>query len=723
MERAVEQRRIPTWSKWTALVVVLGAVAAVAFGPGEELVRELMARIAELGAGGAVVFFVAYVVATVAFVPGSILTVGAGFVFGAWWGTALVSVSSTVGALAAFFVGRYFARGWVKRTVADKPRFKALFRAMETDAFKIVLLARLVPLLPFNLLNYAFGVTDVDWRKYLAASWLGMLPATFAYVYAGAAAGTLARAATEQAPPDWATWGLWALGAGAVVTGTWLVTKRARAELSSALADNEPPREVPDSRDRLIEPRDEFDEELTANTHPPDRVNPVAEGTYNLVVIGGGTAGLVAAAGAAMLGARVALVERSHLGGDCLVHGCVPSKALLSAAGVMEFSEAMRRMRRLRAKISHHDSAERFTDLGVEVHFGDARFLDERSVAVGGQRLRFQKAVIATGSRPAVPDIPGLSGLEYLTNETVFELEELPESLVVIGGGPIGCELAQAFARFGCRVTLLEREEHILPSEDPQAAKLVARALQNDGVELMTSATVTEAREGVLTLDDGAKLRADAVLVAVGRVPSVEGLGLDHAGVEFDGRGVKVDDRLRTSQKHIFASGDVASSLKFTHVADAMSKIVLRNALFFGRQKFSDVVVPRVTYTDPELAHVGLSEREARAKGMDVDVMEYDFEDLDRAILEEAPGLARVILKRGTDEILGASVVARSAGEMITQYTLAIKKGLGLATLSHVVQPYPTQAEGLKKPADEYNRGRLKPWMKRWLQRWFEWRR
>src|SRR5215472_6349133 len=390
-------------------------------------------------------------------------------------------------------------------------------------------------------------------------------------------------------------------------------------------------------------PMDEHDGRLVANVHPADWVSPEPPARYNLVVIGAGTAGLVTAAGAAGLGARVALVERELLGGDCLNVGCVPSKALIRAAraaaqvrdaaqfgihvppGVrVDFADVMERMRRLRAGISAHDSAARFRGLGVDVYLGQGAFTGPNTVEVAGQTIRFRRAVIATGARADRPAIPGLAEAGFLTNETVFSLTELPPRLAVIGAGPIGCELSQAFARFGSRVHLLGNHPQILPREDQGAAEQVAKALRRDGVELTLSCQISrvekQGHEKVVHLACGEgpqEIVVDALLVGAGRVPNVDGLNLDAAGVRHDRKeGVWVNDRLQTTNPDISAAGDVCSRFKFTHAADAMARVVIHNALFKGRARASALTIPWCTYTDPEVAHVGLYEHDAMERGI-----------------------------------------------------------------------------------------------------------
>ena len=499
-------------------------------------------------------------------------------------------------------------------------------------------------------------------------------------------------------------------------------------------------------------PEDAYNQTLVANVHPRDWTNPEPAPSYNLVVLGGGTAGLITAAGAAGLGAKVALVEREHLGGDCLNVGCVPSKALLRAAravadvrdagqyGVevpdgarVNFPAVMERMRRLRSEISPHDSAQRYRDeLGVDVFLGEGRFIESDSVEVDGQRLRFRRAVIATGARAMPLPISGLAEAGYLTNETVFSLTELPKRLAIIGAGPIGCEMAQAFARFGSQVTLLEVMPQILIREDKDAAALIQAALIRDGVSLVLGCQITgverDGQDKVLRVEkDGQqeKIRADAVLLGVGRAPNVEGMNLEAVDVDFDTRqGVKVDDRLQTTNPRIYAAGDICSPYKFTHMADALARIVIQNTLFVGRAKASALTVPWCTYTDPEIAHVGLYEHEAEKQGIAIQTFYQEMGQVDRAVLEgDTEGFVKIHTKAGKDTILGATIVTRHAGEMISELTLAMVGGLGLGTLARTIHTYPTQAEAIKRAADAYNRTRLTPRVKSLFTRWLAWTR
>jgi pyruvate/2-oxoglutarate dehydrogenase complex dihydrolipoamide dehydrogenase (E3) component len=612
--------------KWRLIVLLLAVVAALVlakvFGLGERM-GELRGWIESLGAWGPVVFVLLYIVAVVAMLPGSALTLAAGALFGSVVGVAVVSVGATLGAGAAFLVSRYFARDAAANWLGKNEKFRQLDQLTERHGAIIVALTRLVPIFPFNLLNYGFG--------------------------------------------------------------------------------------------------------LIANVHPPDWKNPEPAPRYNLVVIGAGTAGLVTAAGAAGLGARVALIERNLMGGDCLNVGCVPSKSVIRSsrvcaeirearnfgidvpAGVTaDFAAVMERMRRIRSGISRHDSAHRFTDLGVDVFLGDAKFAGPDTVEVAGKTLRFKKAVLATGARAIAPPIDGLSEASYLTNETVFNLTELPRRLLVIGGGPIGCELAQAFCRLSSEVTIVEIGKQFLSREDREAAEILARSLERDGVQIRLSASVkrvvSDGLAKVVDLESGRRqetITVDEILVGAGRAPNVEGLNLEAVGVEYDRKkGVVVNDHLQTTNPRIYAAGDVCLQYKFTHTADDAARILIQNALFLGRKKLSALTVPWCTYTDPEIAHVGLYEHEANERGIALETFQVPLSGIDRAIADgEEEGFVKIHVKKGSDQILGATIVARHAGEMISEITLAMVGNVGLGTIASVIHPYPTLAEAIKRCA------------------------
>ncbi len=500
-----------------------------------------------------------------------------------------------------------------------------------------------------------------------------------------------------------------------------------------------------------VQPFDEYNQQLVANVHPPTWQNPTPSGRYNLVVIGGGSAGLVAAVGAAGLGAKVALIEKHLLGGDCLNVGCVPSKSVIRSAKIfgdlavadqlgvqipqgvtVDFGAVMQRMRRIRANISEHDSAHRFQALGIDLYLGTASFTGPDTLEIDGQKLTFTKALLATGSRPMSLPIPGLEAAGFLTNETLFELTEQPQRLAVIGAGPIGAELAQSFRRFGSEITLFDVVPRLLGREDEAAAAIVRTTFEREGIGLALGAQISgvsggeEGKQITYTVNDQEQtLVVDEILVAAGRAPNVEGLDLEAAGIEYGKKGVTVNDALQTTNPNIYAAGDIALKYQFTHTADATARIVLQNALFPGpKKKVSDLVIPWCTYTDPEVAHVGLYPSEAEAEGIAVQTFIHEIGDTDRGRADgDHEGFVKVHVKKGSDKILGATIVARHAGEMINEITLAMTAGLGLGKIANVIHPYPTQAEAIKKVADAYNRTRLTPTVQRLFATWLRWRR
>jgi len=500
-----------------------------------------------------------------------------------------------------------------------------------------------------------------------------------------------------------------------------------------------------------ILPDDEHNQALVERVHPPDWKNPEPAPKYNLVIVGAGTAGLVSAIGALSLGAKVAIVEKFLMGGDCLNFGCVPSKAVIRSSRVMgevrkaaayginvagkpnvDFAKVMERMRRLRAQISQNDSVERYISLGSHVFLGEGRFVDRHSLEVDGKILRFRKAVIATGARPAHPDIEGLSEAGFLTNDTVFSLTERPGRLAVIGGGPVGVELVQAFCRLGSTVTIIQRERQFLPREDRDAADLLAQVLKREGVRCKLETQVKKVTKTAgkkilhLTCPDGEEtIEVDEILVGVGRVPNVEGLNLEAAGVVYDQRdGVKVNKFLQTTNKDIYAAGDVCYPYKFTHIAEATARIVIQNALFLKSTKHTSLVIPWCTYTDPEIAHVGMYEKEALDKGIPVESFTKSFKDVARAVRDgEEEGFIKIHVRKGKSKILGATIVARNAGDLMSEITLAMVTGKGVKPLSvGVIHPYPTQSDVVKRTASQYYEKKMSPFLKKMLKRWFSWK-
>ncbi len=471
------------------------------------------------------------------------------------------------------------------------------------------------------------------------------------------------------------------------------------------------------------------------------------EGIYNVVVIGAGTAGLVTAAGTAGLGGRVALIERNRMGGDCLNFGCVPSKALISSARLLqqmreaekwglrqqeprfEFREVMDRMRARRAQIAPNDSQERFESLGVDVFRGEARFLSPHEVEVEGRKLHARNFVIATGSRATIPKIDGLNGIPFFTNETVFdELREKPASMIVLGGGPIGCELGQAFARLGIKVTLVQNGAQLLQPEDHDVAEFIQRRCEAEGIEVRLNAKARRVSKAdgriVMEFETGAPVSAEALLIAVGRTPNLRSLHLEAAGVAHDEHGVQTNDYLQTSRRHIYAAGDITNRLKFTHTADASARVVIRNILMplqLLRQKMDCAIVPWCTYADPEVAHVGLGEKEAGKRGVEYDLFKVELSEVDRAIVEsEEAGFAKILTRKGSDKILGATIVAPHAGDLIHEFVVAMHAEVGLGKIAGMIHAYPTLAELARKAGDQFNKTRLTPRTKKifaWLYR------
>jgi pyruvate/2-oxoglutarate dehydrogenase complex dihydrolipoamide dehydrogenase (E3) component len=485
-----------------------------------------------------------------------------------------------------------------------------------------------------------------------------------------------------------------------------------------------------------ISPADEYNDSLVANTHPEEWKNPTPKKIYDAVVIGAGTAGLVTAAGIAGLGGDVALIEKHMMGGDCLNVGCVPSKALIRSSRVaasirdakgfgikvdgkqiVDFPEVMKRLRRLRTQISPNDSVERFSELGIDVFLGHGEFSSNNTIEVDGVTLNFRKAMIATGGKPFVPNIPGLDTVEWYTNETIFNLTELPEKLLVVGGGPIGSELAQSLARLGSKVTQIDISDRILSRDDPDASKILMESFKKDGIQLLLNSRLTE-----FVVNDGKKyaviknsleetsVEIDAVLLAVGRRPNLKNLNLDKAGVKADESGkIQIDDFFRTTNSNVYSAGDVASKFQFTHAADAMSRAVIANAFFFGRGKHSDLIIPWTTYTSPEIAGVGINLKTAQENDSNASEIIIDFSDLDRAILDgEENGFLKVIHdKKG--KILGATIVAEHAGDLIGEVVMAMKHNITLSHISSIIHPYPSQGEAIKRAGDAFRRGLLTP--------------
>ena len=663
----------------------------------------------------ALIFFGAYVLVTALSLPGAtVMTLAGGAIFGLGWGTLLISFASSIGATLAFLASRWLLGSWVQERFAD--RLKAFNEGMERDGAFYLFTLRLVPLVPFFVINLAMGLTRIKPLTFYGVSQLGMLPATLVYVNAGTQLAQIDSLAGIVSP---------GLLGSLVLLGVFPLLARKVSDFLRA-------RKV---YARWPKPRT-FDR--------------------NLVVIGAGSAGLVTAYIAAAVRAKVTLVEKDAMGGDCLHTGCVPSKALIrsarmaaditragefgirTAAAEVDFAAAMERVQRVIQAIEPHDSVERYTGLGVDVASGTARITSPWQVQITHsdghlETLTTRSIVVATGGRPFVPPLAGLEQVDYLTSETVWALRERPRRLLVLGGGPIGCELAQTFARLGCSVTQVEQGARLLEREDSDVAALVAQRFAAEGIDLRLDhkATRIEVLDGgektLLAQHAGGVVRIafDALLIAVGRRANLDGFGLQELGVDT-GRTVEVNAFLQTNFPNIYAAGDVAGPYQFTHVAAHQAWYAAVNALFdpFKKFKADYRVIPWATFTEPEVARVGLNELEAQEKNIAHEVTVYRIDDLDRAIAEgEAHGFVKVLTPPGKDRILGVTIVGAHAGELIAEYVLAMKHGIGLNKILGTIHIYPTMAEANKYAAGAWKRAHAPEKLLGWVARFHAWRR
>ncbi len=657
------------------------------------------------------VFFACYVAVTALSLPGAaVMTLAGGALFGFWYALLLVSFASSIGATLAFLVSRLVLRDWVQQRFSR--HLRAVNSGFERDGAFYLFSLRLVPIFPFFLINLLMGLLPLRTWTFYWVSQIGMLAGTAVYVNAGTQLGELQSLSGIVSAP---LLGSFVLLAVFPFLARWLLAYIQRRRILAPYA----------------KPRN-FDN--------------------NLIVIGAGSAGLVAALIAATVKAKVTLIERHRMGGDCLNTGCVPSKALIRSARVaqtgrraqefglapmsvaVDFSSVMQRVQNTIKTIEPHDSVERFTALGVDCVSGDARIVSPWAVEVNGQTLTARNIVIASGARPRVPDIPGLATIDYLTSDSVWELADLPERLLVLGAGPIGCELAQAFAELGSRVTLVTHADRILPREDPEVAALVSAALERRQVKIHQNTEPLRFEDGeggrrvvVGTFDGEQSISFTHVLLAVGRSANVEGMGLRELGIDLGPSGtIEVDEYLCTAIPTISACGDVAGPYQFTHMASHQAWYAAVNALFgrFRRFKVDYSVVPWATFTDPEVARVGLSEDEARSRQIAVEVTRYDLGGLDRAIADgEASGFIKVLTEPGRDRILGATVVGYHAAELINEFVLAMKHNLGLGKILGTIHIYPTLSEGNKFVAGEWRKARKPEGLLRWVERYHRWSR
>lgn len=658
-------------------------------------------------AGG---FVLLYVLATALSIPGAtILTLGAGAVFGLTVGVLLVSISSTVGATLAFLGSRFLFGTYVQRKFAS--RIDAINKGVQSEGAFYLFTLRLVPVFPFFLINLVMGLTPIGVLTFFGVSMVGMLPGTIVYVNAGTQLAKLTSASGILSPGlllSFALIGVLPFAARAIVG------------------------------------------RIKAGKHMKKFKRP-KKSDFNIVVIGGGSAGLVSAYIAAAVKAKVALIEKHKMGGDCLNTGCVPSKALIRSAKIfnyfkrsrefgiealpakMDFAKVMERVQRVVTEVAPHDSVERYTSLGVDCFTGEARIKSPFEVEVNGKTLTTKNIVIATGAGPLVPPIPGLREVSYLTSDNVWNLRTLPQRLIVLGGGPIGCELAQSFARLGSNVSLIEMAPRIMAREDSDVSEIVSERFKSEGIQVLVGHKALRVEKGqrVLVCEfDGREVRIpfDEILIALGRKANVKGFGLEELGVELSERGtVATDEFLRTTNfPNIYACGDVAGPFQFTHTASHQAWYVAVNALFSPFRKFkADYrVIPWCTFTDPEVARVGLNEQEAKEKGIEYEISRYGIDDLDRAITEgEAHGFVKVLTPPGSDKVLGVTIVGDHAGDIIAEYVAAMKHGFGLNKILSTIHIYPTLAEANKYAAGVWKRQNAPKKALAFLEKFHAWRR
>ena len=658
----------------------------------------------------ALVFFGLYVMVTALSLPvAAALTVIGGALFGLGWGLLLISFASSIGATLAFLVSRTLLQDWVQQKF---PRaIASINRGVEKDGAFYLFSLRLVPLFPFFLINLAMGLTRMRVLTYYVVSQVGMLAGTALYVNVGAQLGQ-----ASSLPEVFSLNVL--LSFVAIAIFPWF----ARALVNGWRARR-----------------------VYRDWSAPKRFDA------NLVVIGAGSAGLVTSLIAALVKAKVVLIEKHKMGGDCLNTGCVPSKALIRSAGVRhlmqraaefglenddihtDFPRVMARIRDIISRIEPHDSVERYTAMGVECISGEATITSPWTVRVNGRDISTRGIVLATGARPFVPHISGLGQVDYFTSDTIWNLTRLPEHLLVLGGGPIGCELAQAFSRLGAKVTIVQQAGRLLPREDSDVSAQVEKQFIAEGIRVLTSHALQgierDGNRHIAVLRQGSeeqRLDFSDLLLAVGRKPNVEGFGLEALGIEVSGGRVEVNDYLQTRLPSIFACGDVAGPYQFTHMASFQAWYASVNALFgrFRKYPVNYSVVPWATFVDPEVARVGLNETEAKEQGLAFEVSRYGLDDLDRAIVDsEAWGFIKVLTAPGKDRILGVTIVGPHASELINEFVLAMTHGLGLKKIMATIHIYPTYAEANKFAASQWRRQHAPQWLYPWLERFHRWQR
>lgn len=658
-------------------------------------------------------YFAIYVLVTALSLPGAtIMTLAGGAIFGLWTGLIIVSFASTIGASLAFLASRFFLRSLVQKKFSEK--ITTINRGIEKDGAFYLFTLRLIPVFPFFMINLSMGLTPIRLATFYWVSQVGMLAGTFVYVNAGTQLAQLSSLRGIFSPKllfSFALLGLFPLIAKKIIEAI---------KSRQSLKQYEKPKQ--------------FD--------------------YNVIALGAGAAGLVSSYIAAAVKAKVALIEKNKMGGDCLNTGCVPSKALIKTASVahsikqahefgittnseeknieVNFSQVMERIRKVITKIEPHDSVERYTKLGVDCVQGEAEIKSPYEVVVNGKTLTTKNIIVATGAAPLVPKIKGLEKIQYLTSDTVWGLRELPKKLIVLGGGPIGSELTQAFARLGSQVIQVEKSERLLQKEDPEVSQFITDEFRKEGVTVLTGHEakefVTEGDKKFLICEHQGKdviLEFDQILIAVGRLARTQGYGLEDLGIELNENGtIQVNEYLQTNYPNIYACGDVAGPYQFTHVAAHQAWFASVNSLFGRFKKFrvDYRVIPWCTYCSPEIARVGLNESEAREKGIEFEVTRYDISDLDRAITEEEDhGFVKVLTAPGKDKILGVTIVGHHAGEIIAEYVAAMKHGFGLNAILGTIHIYPTFSEANKYAAGEWKRAHAPQNLLRWVEKYHRW--
>lgn len=660
--------------------------------------------------GETVFFFLYLLFAAFPLVPHIPISLAAGALFGLWTGTALASFASTIGATLAFLLTRHFFRKRVELRYGD--RLESFQEGIRKNGALFLFSLRMIPLVPFFLVNILMGLTHLPTRTFYLVSQVAMLPATFIFVNTGAVFGAMATQKAHLSPGTLVTFALLGLF-------PWIARKTVRTLRDGKISK------------KFGKPR-KFDR--------------------NIIVIGAGSAGLVTAYIAAAVKAKVTLIEASAMGGDCLNTGCVPSKALIRStkfvhqvrkAAVLgvaradlsfDFKDIMARVRTVIAKIEPHDSRERYESMGVEVIQGQARITSPWTVEVDGRTLSTRSIVIAAGARPKVPDLPGLETVHWYTSDTIWSIPDLPRRLVILGGGPIGCELGQAFSRLGSFVTIVERGNRLLKKEDPDVSELLEKTLSDEGIEVLTGSRALRAEAGAdtqhLVLEKGAEERIlpfDALLLSLGRVPRTSGYGLEEVGIHLAKEGtIDTNGWLQTNFPNIYACGDVAGPYQFTHAAAHQAWYASVNALFGDIKLFRPdyKAIPWCTFTDPEIARVGLCEQEAREKNAPYELTRFEFRDLDRAITDSAEsGFIKILTVPGSDRILGVTIVAERAGDLLAEFVLAMSHGLGLKKILSTVHTYPTWSESSKYAAGAWRRAHTSPTLLKWVKRYLTWQR